>query len=1124
MYPRDIFKTRRIERKGVYFCKSILILVFSLVGLLGFAQNGRLKKGIKKYEFQQYQEAIRIFEAELKADESRYTPLKYLANSYRKIKDYENAELFFLAVINSDSAQAEDFLYYGQSLKSNGKLAAAKEQFIKFAERSNNSFLGNLMLQSIEEIASWENEAKSFYSRSSSGFNTKASEYGILFFDGKYYITTNREINHNSPESFGWDETPFLSIYEIDTAQFKKEGETFSRVKGQLNTLYHDGPMTIDKESGTVIITRVDNQMRGKDFKNQMKLYQGIYEEGKWKDFEPLPFNSDDYSVGHAFLADSGNTLYFASDMPGGFGGMDLYASELINKQWSEPKNLGPSVNTRRNEVFPAVFNQMLYFASDGFPGYGGLDLFYSEFNNGWQSPVNMRGPINSTRDDFGIYFITDSTGFYASNRPGGEGQDDIYRFRKSSISQPIAVQGVFEYKGNPVDNQKIILLNENDSTLAVSYTDSLGHFQFKNLSYHEDFIFQIETTEDTLLDDSRLFLADENWEKIKLLRRWNNDKFKFKALPVEELEAQQLLAMDSDKTSDQMRFAGKIFKRLPGDYDDEVMVYLVNEDGEVVDSVLSGPFGEFQFKKLALDGGSEYFVKLEIDDPDMNLALINETGRIYEVTKSSEDGSYKLLTDIDPTIMARLATDKGQTAVVARLEYQGKPLPYSRVEIYDNNNKQVATVYTNEKGEFQYNKLKFDGTYYFTLPEVAKDTLNETLLYVIDTKGDPLYLINRLRDGRFTFNALPYSEYNDLKLLEELRVPAMVQLKGQVYKKLPGDHSDGLKVYLIDESGAILDSVYTDQNGKFDFQKLDPDRSYSFKVANANELNLALLNDNDLIIEKAVLNENGNFAYKKLTYQVAQFEPLDVMDADLVSDGLTKEIFGQVFKKLPGDFDHGMEVYIYDSEGNLVDTAYTDERGRFAFKKLKNDENYFFKIENQDEDFQLVTLDEEDNILDKTIKNRLGMFKYKALGMQHHEIYLEEAEDHHQILHIDDHVYDLDTFTVHYRFDSTLLNTEAKRHLKELIRIVKDTELRIEIESHTDTRGPIEYNERLSKQRTNNVINFLISHGIRKDRIVGNYYGELKPKVDCETKDCDNDDHYLNRRTEIHLSKGSSW
>lgn len=1095
-----------------------------LIGGSISAQNVKLKKAKEKYNQQYYKEAIELFSAELEKNDTLYTPLKYVANSYRKIKDYENAEFYYLLVINSDSVQAEDHLYFGQALKANGKLAAAKEQFARFADLSSNSFLGKIMLQSVEEMNAWESEAKSFYSRSYGGLNTSASEYGLIEFDGKYYITSNREVDHNSPENFNWDETPFLSIYEIDTADLGKDKAKFTTVKGQLNTLYHDGPLTIDKISKRCIITRVKNDFKGKNFINRMGLYEGVYDNGRWKDFKPLAINSDDYSVGHAFFADGGNSLYFASDMPGGYGGMDLYVMKREANGWGTPTNLGQAINTPSSEVFPSMFDSTLYYSSDGFPGYGGLDIYASEYKEGWQSPVNMRSPINSSRDDFGMFFITDTTGYYASNRFGGEGKDDIYRFRKSAVKYRLAVKGIFEYKGLPLADQKIKLLSENDSVLASATTDTSGQFEFKNLAYQDELFFKVVATDDSILDDARLFLANNEWEKIKLLRRWDQNKFKFTALPVEEIEAQEVLAMDKvDGIVGNLQFAGKIYKKLPGDFDDKVMVYLVNDKGEVVDSVLSGPFGEFRFEKLGLEDASNYFVKIDAEDDDVNLALINETGRIYEVSQADKDGAFKVGGNIDPTVRIQLGENQGKTAVIARLEFQGKPLPYYRVEIYDENEKLVATVFTNEKGEFQYNKLEFDGTYLFSLPEISEDTLMQSLLYVIDKNGDPLYLISQLRNGKFSFESLPYSEYEKLKLLEELRVPDMVNLQGQVYRKLRGDHSEGLKVYLVDEAGDVVDSVYTDQYGKFNFEKLSPDKAYSFRMDDAASLNLALLNDEDVVIERAVLNEQGNFSYQKLTYQVAQFEPLPAMD--LNADGIeTQEVFGQVFKKLPGDFENGMEVYIFDSEGNVVDTAFTDESGRFHFQKLKADETYFFKIENQEDDFQLITMDEEDNIIDKTIKNRLGLFKYKALNMQHTEVYLEEANDHHQILHIDNQVYDLDTFKIHYRFDSTLLNTDAIMHLKALIKIVKDTELKIEVESHTDTRGSAAYNERLSKKRTDNVIAYLIRKGIRKDRIIGNYYGELKPLVDCETKRCNNDDHYLNRRTEIKLSQPSAW
>jgi len=290
---------------------------------------------------------------------------------------------------------------------------------------------------------------------------------------------------------------------------------------------------------------------------------------------------------------------------------MDLYKSTNDGVQWSKPINLGAAINTQKNEVFPFYKNDKLYYSSDGFPGYGGLDIFVASYVGGWQSPKNLRSPINSSRDDFSIYFISDSTGYYASNRIGGKGEDDIYSFYLKPNYTEVEITGIFEYEGLAMQNSKVSLVDGNDSIIAVNYTDSAGRFKFQKLAYSEDYYFKVETEDSELIDGGRIFLTNSEGDKIKLIERLKDGKFKFEALPSDEMEL-DLLAEEDTKALDNFQFSGKVFNKLPGDYGREVMVYLVDEEGTIIDSVLSDVLGNFNFSKLEMDNNKQYFVLLE--------------------------------------------------------------------------------------------------------------------------------------------------------------------------------------------------------------------------------------------------------------------------------------------------------------------------------------------------------------------------------------------------------------------------------------------------------------------------------------------------------------------------------
>jgi outer membrane protein OmpA-like peptidoglycan-associated protein len=168
---------------------------------------------------------------------------------------------------------------------------------------------------------------------------------------------------------------------------------------------------------------------------NMLKLYISSKKNSKWGDIQELPFNSDEYSTGHPALSPDNHKLYFVSDMPGGFGGTDLYVVEYHNGKWGKPENLGKEINTEGNEMFPYMDELgNLYFASDGHPGLGGLDVFFVEFRHGnpFGEVENLGAPINSPKDDFGLIAKGDrSEGYFSSNRKKGYSDDNIYSFQK---------------------------------------------------------------------------------------------------------------------------------------------------------------------------------------------------------------------------------------------------------------------------------------------------------------------------------------------------------------------------------------------------------------------------------------------------------------------------------------------------------------------------------------------------------------------------------------------------------------------------------------------------------------------------------------------------------------------
>ncbi len=203
----------------------------------------------------------------------------------------------------------------------------------------------------------------------------------------------------------------------------------------ELLSTVHEGPLTFDRTGETIFFTR-NNTKNGKKIKakdgiTKMSIFQAENVAGKWVNITSLPFNDREYNTVHPSISVEGDVLYFSSNREGGAGGMDIWSVQKIGDDWSEPRNLGPSINTESDEIFPFVHaDGTLYFASNGHIGFGGLDLFFSRPGGEWTPATNLGAPFNSENDDFGFIIDRDKkNGYFSSSRSGGYGADDIYSF-----------------------------------------------------------------------------------------------------------------------------------------------------------------------------------------------------------------------------------------------------------------------------------------------------------------------------------------------------------------------------------------------------------------------------------------------------------------------------------------------------------------------------------------------------------------------------------------------------------------------------------------------------------------------------------------------------------------------
>lgn len=308
--------------------------------------------------------------------------------------------------------------------------------FLVFGTTIAQSFRGNQLAQ--KGISN-----RNILIRNTASINSEGLEFSpVLYQNGLVYVS-----RHNSGPV---DEKTGERFFELFYAELSPNGMPFKSqaFSTEINSHRHEGPVAFNRRGDKIFFTR-SNLKKGltkADSKGRVRLK--IYEAEKgyfdWENVREMTFNNNEYSCMHPALSADGTKLYFSSDMPGGFGGMDLYVVKNFNGKWSDPINLGPEVNTNKNEVFPFSHESgMLFFASNGHQGIGGLDLFMIDLSKRkWGNVISLGMPFNSPEDDLGLVLTTDGTrGYFSSNRKGGIGEDDIYMFEAPEGIKGIELQ-----------------------------------------------------------------------------------------------------------------------------------------------------------------------------------------------------------------------------------------------------------------------------------------------------------------------------------------------------------------------------------------------------------------------------------------------------------------------------------------------------------------------------------------------------------------------------------------------------------------------------------------------------------------------------------------------------------
>lgn len=469
----------------------IIYLVVACIATMSMhSQKAKEAKADKQYDKFAYVDAIKTYERMFEKGYKSQDMLQNLGDAYYFKADLDNAAKWYGELFAFTQDVAPEYYYrYSQSLKAVKDYKKADEMLAKFNQKSGNDLRAKLANSQKDYLAQIKKNSGR-YTIENAGINSEYSDYGSAYFGNKIVFASARDTGGLGNRKHSWTGESFTNLYAADMGDQGALSDA-KRFGNKLNSKFHESTPAFTKDGKTVYFTRNNflDGKKGKDARKTtlLKLYKATLDGDNWTNVTELPFNSNDYSVAHPALSSDEKTLYFASNMPGTLGQSDLFKVEIKSDgSYGTPTNLGNVINTEGRETFPMVSSDNeLYFASDGHPGLGGLDIFVAkqEADGSYKNVQNVGEPLNSSKDDFG-FLINNATrlGYVTSNREGGLGSDDIYKFKETKkLECEQFLSGVVTDKetGLPLANSKVTLSDANYKKLQEVVSDKDGKFDF---------------------------------------------------------------------------------------------------------------------------------------------------------------------------------------------------------------------------------------------------------------------------------------------------------------------------------------------------------------------------------------------------------------------------------------------------------------------------------------------------------------------------------------------------------------------------------------------------------------------------------------------------------------------
>jgi peptidoglycan-associated lipoprotein len=469
-----------------------LFLTIIIVALL--AACSAEKKASKAFRLGKYQPTIDIYKKQLAKNPNDGKANYFIAESYRLSNRLKEAEPYYAKAGGRGLDRDSIKFFLAQAQETNRKYDDARktlEDLVANAREDKMKDRAQAQLNGLDYLEQLNGKQSYYKIKNLDLINSPSAEYSPVFLNNELYFTSSRG-NGKIYEATG---TPFSDIYKVASRAANVDITTLAALPQGINTdNINDGCITFAPDGKLMVFAKGNSGKRKGN--SDVDLYLSRFRNGVWTDPVPLNINDPDAWDSSPSFSPDGKTLYFASNRKGrgreraGYGGTDIYSAQMDSRgRFTRVKNLGPEINTPGNELFPYIAEDMkLYFASDGHPGYGGLDLFVVKRANGKTVIENLAQPVNSSDDDFGIFLFRADRGFFTSNREGGKGDDDIYTFINEDPNLKVVnyyLQGITytpdsEGKLQILPNTKVSVVDGNGDVMQDFVTGNDGRFLFR--------------------------------------------------------------------------------------------------------------------------------------------------------------------------------------------------------------------------------------------------------------------------------------------------------------------------------------------------------------------------------------------------------------------------------------------------------------------------------------------------------------------------------------------------------------------------------------------------------------------------------------------------------------------